>query len=330
MPPSEQNSTPENQSISNVPEYLHLDPIDPASLQPKKSRKKLVVIIVAAVILIGAIGAVAYVWLSSREQGFYAALDKQLQTEYVIQQITAAADNPKAEMTMNILSQFGVGVAPKSDVTYSLSRPDVKVGTPPEGFVLKGETIITAPTTFYGKLTESPVFETSAPVVVDKWYVVASDNSLDVRLFDAVDARSFVQTFVGGLPIGNYDKDSRAKIIKYIIENKIYTVTQIGGDEVGGKKATVYTLKTTAGKLNGLHIEMNKLVDITPPVKLGDKAAAIESELTVWVDDATGQVIKTTQSDDGSSYGVTFNYGQDKAIDQPADAAMRRSNEAKK
>lgn len=326
MPPSEQNPNQISQPVSNVPEYLHLDPIDPRSLQPKKSRKKLIFAVVTLiVVLVSAVVAGLTWYLSANQRGFYEALEKQLQTAYVTQKIEASSDDPKVLLTIDAASQFAINSASKSNLSYSLSRPDKKLGTPPKEFKIEGQIIIVGPKTFHGKLTESPSRETVAPVDNDKWYAVDAKDGSDTALFDAIDTRLFIQTFVGGVPIGNYNQNDRNKIIDYAKANNVYSVSQIGSESLNGVQTTTYTVRTDAGKLNKLHTKINELAGLRTPAKLSEKAAAAATEMTVWVDDASGRVVQVRQQAEKASYTVAFHYTQGEQIVVPTGAVSRRA-----
>ena len=130
MQPNQPTSYPPNppsQNGSNIPEYLHLEPIvDPnIAIQASHNKRNKILLLIGVIILLvlGAIGLFLYIQQNTPEAKLYQALENTMESNYIVRNYEAKIRNfdKVTTATMTIKTDASNPVSPKSDIheTYT-------------------------------------------------------------------------------------------------------------------------------------------------------------------------------------------------------------------
>jgi len=329
MQPNQQDSNSQSAPSAplpyQVPDYLHLDPVNG---QVKKSNKKplfIIVVIVFFIILVA--GAITfYLWQQKvPEQRLYGAFENLLQTPYVSRSETVTPANSTPILTADGSTDFTHSSAPKSTINYHFVRPSTT--TAASNFESAGSLVVLNDTNFYGRLSKLPTRLIPKGAALNNWYTISNPTATTLtntaQDFDYAKLRYSFNTVYGILSVGDLSANNRTAVINYIQTNKIYTIISSNPQTVNGKKATVYSLKVNYPKLSDLDNTLANILNIDPSKTiLSDNG----TPLTIWVDNNSDKIIKLSQvsgsiaNKDSVMAEETFAYPTTVSITAPANA----------
>jgi hypothetical protein len=316
MQPSEQNQAPSNAPVSNIPEYLHMEPIpEPV---PPKSKKKLVALValVVAVTIAIASGVFAYIYMSGEsDRQLSRALEGSLSAPYFTQIITMTVDS-KNQQVAETKYDLSDPSQPKSHSTFMIDTERLSVA---------GEVVTVNASVYYVRFTELPKNTAMTKgVVADKWYKVTRANLKSApELIRAFNFDQAAPPLFGSVIVGNFDVDSAGALMEYINSSAIYTY----GGTSGGDQSIVYDVTLDSKHIAELNKKMAEQTGKTLPTQYSamakNKSFKLNYDLTV--NKQTGKVVQLTQipSADEKDKSVvtttTYTYPDSITVEVPKD-----------
>lgn len=305
-PPRAQQSSP--QPASNIPEYLHLDPI---SNQPaRKMRRWRLILIITPLLALSAIAiVVAALTLSSNpsEKGFYKALDTLMMTAYIKR--TISVDNTAIGEKDTIIAEtdFSSMKSPRSKASYT-SVVTVQNGpkAKPEQHTYSGEVITNPSDSYFGRFT-SPAPNGFAKIVQNTWYKSASSR----YVVDPTGLHISLNNPLSQVLIGSIGDSERAQLLQTMISSGVYTINGSASKTVDDVNYTVYNVTINYAALTKVNNEMNKLLTIQQP----RPTLTSSSQAVFWINTSTGRVTKITES---IKNGATVNATSETKYEYPS------------
>lgn len=317
--PYQQQSTPYTPP-TNVPEYLHLDPVQGPA--PKRSLKKIILIVLLAAVLVGLATAVAlFVGQASPEQRFYSALENAMNTPYISRKISAVSDDAKTKLVAEVESDFSDVDRPKTKFSYTYTQPTTVTNLDEGSFTVRTNVSKPNASELYGKLAEAPADTLGKNIKLDQWYKLSISG---FRLFDPMNLGPVFDSAVSQIPIGNFDATETKKLIEYINKEKIYTLKQSRSESLGGRDATLYTVTIDKQKLANLASVINSKYSEHQYGPLLNQVT--DNTYEILIDNKTNQFMKisyeTRPTDEGSVKNVVeFEYVDSVMVEVPISAS---------
>ena len=243
-----------------------------APAAPKKFHAGRVVAIIVGILLLVGGAAAAYVYAQQKSTNqepvvaakpvdtkalFYDAIENHMSVSYIGQQFDIEQVEPTlGRMVANAkgLTDFSNPAKPKSRITYDIKGFDTK---PPLN--VTGELLDLQENNYYAQLTKPDATATNnnpagADIEMDTWYQVpVGDNAYGMFLFDVGSMRTTINVSEGQMLVGNYPENIRKDLMKYIKDNKVYTIKNTEAVNSDDTKMTKYTVSIDGSALNKLN-----------------------------------------------------------------------------
>lgn len=320
MQPNQQDQNPQitaqqsfnNVSSTNVPDYLHLDPVEIE--QPKKSKKKLTALFVILSLLISLVICVWYGWnwiASTSERNFYQALSNIMSLKYVERKYVLKINNSISTLNATDMLDCSSQTICKRQIEYTNT-----INSPPQNQAIAtsiGGNIVVSEDGYYTRITSSSPPISGLPVL-NQWYKLSSQP---------VGSVASLLSFQALLPTGNYSNEQITKIINIMQTNHIFTLDGSSEAVIDGDKTTKYQIKSDTKKLNQLSATVDGMT--------GQKSTnttetdADKVEINLWVSNSTNTIKRIITEYEGATNGsvtadVSFMYPKNVKISVPSDA----------
>lgn len=292
MQPSEQNPVPPVQPVSNVPEYLHMEPIPDSALRKKGGAKKSIIWALLIILLITGSGAGIAYWLSSQkyhDEAFYQAIESTMGISHVSRDYSFASDSTVGdELSLKIISDFSDQPNPISRAEYELSRTD-------QGVVVKGEQLVANQNRLYSKLLKSDGMKDSK-FAMDSWYQLdASKTNAATYLFDSMKLRHNINTPLGIVITGVASAPQREQFVDRLRTDGIYEIKGNKRQQLDGVGMDVYSVSI---RTDGLAKIIKEFAQQTKQQVPRDLLAVdnMNKDVDFWINTDTGYIQKVTYS----------------------------------
>ena len=263
---------------SNVPEYLHMDPIT----EPPKKRKlrKGPIFIVATVILAVILGAVFFVFTyKTPESRLYEAIESLMSTKYIPRDIAVHRSELDGVISIAADSDFSTPSKPRTQLEYKY-----------DGFskdnLLTGEIITLDGEHYAGRVTSTPVV-IPGNIKTNVWYKAKSSTPFRDNP-DVFGVYEDTNNSVGSLLLGSYPADNIKKIVELLQSEEIYKIESSASKTQDGMKGTQYVLAVNHEKLNKLVGDIN--IDLG--MKLKPPVITSTNTIEVFVSNESGSVVR--------------------------------------
>lgn len=308
-------------SGSNVPEFLHLDPIpDPRQQKTKKRPLVIVCIIAATLLLLGVAVAVWYWNQGAYERRFYEVLDNMLKTSYISREYNVKVNDSESVLASSATDYSNVS-SPKTRIEYTAHPRGLSVGGESNP-ALSGE-IVAINDSFVARLSQAPKSLLPKGAELNKWYTIknptVNTKTVTAAVFDFLKLRRLFNTIYGLVPIANISKEQRAEIIDFMKLHKVYTIDAATGDS----GTTMYTISINSKAFSMLNDKIAEVLKI-PAADLIYQPA--DYALHILVDDNSASIKEITQKSktEGGRPSVTikqtYAYPSKIDIERPSDA----------
>lgn len=314
MPPSEQNSGPVNQPVSNVPEYLHLDPIPEP--QAPKSKKKLIAIISAVIVLIVAIAAGAAVLLymsGETDRRLYGAIENLMSSRYVTQKTVVMFESKTTRM-METKYDLSAPGQPKSHSNFNIDTEILSVA---------GEMVVVDRNEYFIRFTRLPEDDSQSKIDIDTWYKVQKTNLKNAPdLIRSFNFDRVIPPVYGEIILGNFGGDVVDPLMTFIRNNGMYAYTS-AADET---EQTVYTLSLDSKHVGELNKQLAKQLGVVVPSQYDAMAKnkSYKMEYALTINKQSGKVQQITQMPDNDEKNktvtttVTYTYPTNVSVKTPS------------
>jgi|GEM_PF-3445392 len=279
-------------SGSNVPEFLHLDPIaEPSAPKPKKK----LLIFLLAIIVVAMAGVLLYMYLrpgasqiaSPDSERFYAALEKLMQVDYVHREYDIDKKNPQRSLSITADSDLSNPALPKSILKFTANMGDDGSGTKEYA----GEYRIVKTNEYDGLLSSATKNAIPRGVELNQWYRFTSSSAADNTVFDyalvGLESRSTVNSSQGPFVIGNIKSDFRRQLMDLIKSKVVYAVT-VDKDNTTDT-VSVYTGTIDQTSVRELNALVAKLYGIQRVHRLSTTS---DDKMQLWIDNNSGRITK--------------------------------------
>ena len=313
--------TPENSDyppsqVSNVPEFLHLDPVQ--INKPKKSNKKLFILFVFCVTLCG-IAAAGY-WFyeqSKPDTLFYAAVSNAMSTKVAKREIKDEASTASGPLLATIESDFSDNKNAKSHIQYSYEPPKTPSGNTKNNISMKGEIVSKDDKSFQGRILNLSQNKL-AGVSINRWYEVEMSNYKGNAIFDTFHLQKELKLLAPGLPFGNLSPDERGAVVDYMKASQIFKITHVQETSYENTPVKVMTLEAKSGDVAGFTKKMNEVFKMSlPGTSLPTDTVG---SLKVWIDATSSRFIKVTSVPDSDKDNLAFH--DETAISYPSSSTL--------
>jgi hypothetical protein len=253
-----------------------------APTAPKKSHAGRVVAIVVGILLLVGGAAAAYVYAQQKqpEQApvvaakpvdtkalFYDAIESHMSVSYIGQQFdleqTSSATGHLVGHVKG-MTDFSNPAKPKSKIVYS-----VKDQGPDPVIDVTGEILDLQESNYYARLTKTDTSAknetvTAVGVDMDTWYQIpAEDSAYGLFVFDIGGMRPTINSSEGQVIVGNYPENVRQDLMKFIKDNKVYTIKNTKTVDNDKEKMTHYTVVIDSQSLNKLNEKARTAIGLT-------------------------------------------------------------------
>lgn len=315
MPPSEQNQTPVTQSVSNIPEYLHLDPIPEP--KPPKSKKKTIAIVSFAVIIILSIGAgiAALLYMSGEtDRRLYGAIENLMSVRYVTQK-TVTTYESKTERMIETKYDLTDPAQPKSQSNFTIDTKRLSAA---------GELVTSGKSEYFVRFTKLSENESKPKIIVGTWYKVKKSNiERAPELIRSFHFDRIVPPVYGNVVLGNFDSGVAETLVTFIKSSSMYAYTASANEA----ESMAYNLSLDSRHVGELNIKLAKQLDVSPP-SLYDamaKAKSFKMKYELVIDRQTGnisqirQVPDDNEKDKSAITTVTYSFPNSVSVSVPND-----------
>lgn len=316
MQPSEQNQAPANEPVSNIPEYLHMEPIpEPV---PPKSKKKFVALVALAVTVVVAIasGVFAYIYMSGEtDRQLSRALESSLSAPYLTQKITTTLDS-KDQRSLETKYDISNPAQPKSHSVFSINTDRLSIA---------GEAVTVSGSVYYIRFTALPEDAAMTKgIVADKWYKATRANMKSApELIQAFDFSQTVPPLFGSVIVGNFGADTVSALMAYVNLSGMYAYTGVSSVD----QNAVYNLSVDSKHIAGLNKKLAEQTGKTLPTQYGAMAKNKSFKLSyvLTVDKQTGKVERLVQAPDADEKDktvvttITYAYPDSVTVEIPKD-----------
>ena len=252
---------------------------------PKKSHAgRIIALIFGILILLGG-AAAAYVYAQQKqsqpqqtaallidtEDLFYQAIQNHMSVSYVGQQYELDQTNSATGHLIGHVkgvTDFSDPAKPKSKIVY-----DVKNQGPDPVIDVTGEILDLQESNYYARLTKTDTStknETAAAAGVDMetWYQIPTgDLAYGMFVFDIGGMRPMINSSEGQVVVGNYSKQVRQDLMKFIKDNNVYTIKDTKTVDTDKEKTTKYTVVIDSQALNKLNEKARTALGLTTTEK---------------------------------------------------------------
>jgi hypothetical protein len=309
MPPIEPSQTPttpsSQQAPSNIPEYLHMEPIpDPAIGQAKKRKKKIIIVIavLVTVLIAGVVAGIVWV-MGAPERQFYTMLDNMMNMNNVSREFTSG-------------STFAALV--ESDTTKPATQIsfDAKV----QKQETRGDIVTVNSDYFTARLAKTSTKELPNNASINTWYKVAEPTAASVSktsvVMDPFNLRVVLNPLFDNVIIGHFDQATRQQTIDFMKTNKVYAIKSYKADKLNGQDVSVYTVDINNAKQRKTQVE--KLATAAHVSSSGFNP--VNGTFTFWVDNKTNRLLQIASTTAKSTTTETLQYPSNITVTEPTGA----------
>jgi hypothetical protein len=313
-----QQAQPANSS--NVPDFLHLDPIvDPASKGSALKRKLYILL----VFLLGVLAAgAAYYWFfifNSVEERFMRAIEGGMQVAGISR--SYEIEKPGRNSTITVVTDFSGDGYPKTDM---LAKNVVRFpgGSESSSTI---QTIITNDENYTFSVKAATPNSVPADINLNKWYRTdfhaAGRKDISYQISD-IPSPLLLSSAQGIVPLGNFADGERKEILDYIRLNQVYIVDSVLKNTEDTKSLTGFKVYYDIAKINDLNKKLSEVRNASHAFSI-QKPYPQYQETVFWFEDATGKFVKLTynsgdsESDIDTKTSVMFAYPEMRSIETP-------------